>query len=165
MPLVGLGCVAGAAGIARVHDYLLGHPTHTAVLVAAELCSLTVQRDDTSAANLVASGLFADGASAVVARNVDGADPTVMVTRYLGAFGRALGGRWPHRGAADLFPLPRRSDAGGHDHCGRRSLAGRTAGVLLPRTGWPAGLGNGVLPRALARPAHHQQVAVLVLES
>lgn len=67
MPLVGLGCVAGAAGIARVHDYLLGHPGHTAALVAVELCSLTVQRDDTSVPNLVASGLFGDGASAVVA--------------------------------------------------------------------------------------------------
>ena len=67
MPLVGLGCVAGAAGIARVHDYLLGHPDHVAVLVAVELCSLTVQRDDTSVPNLVASGLFGDGASAVVA--------------------------------------------------------------------------------------------------
>lgn len=67
MPLVGLGCVAGAAGIARVHDYLLGHPDHTAVLVAVELCSLTVQRDDTSVPNLVASGLFGDGAAAVVA--------------------------------------------------------------------------------------------------
>jgi alkylresorcinol/alkylpyrone synthase len=67
MPLVGLGCVAGAAGIARVHDYLLGHPDHTAVLVAVELCSLTLQRDDVSVPNLVASGLFGDGASAVVA--------------------------------------------------------------------------------------------------
>ena len=67
MPLVGLGCVAGAAGIARVHDYLLGHPGHTAVLVAVELCSLTIQRDDVSVPNLVASGLFGDGAAAVVA--------------------------------------------------------------------------------------------------
>lgn len=67
MPLVGLGCVAGAAGIARVHDYLLGHPGHTAVLIAVELCSLTLQRDDMSVPNLVASGLFGDGASAVVA--------------------------------------------------------------------------------------------------
>ncbi len=67
MPLVGLGCVAGAAGIARVHDYLLGHPDHTAALIAVELCSLTVQRDDVSVPNLVASGLFGDGASAVVA--------------------------------------------------------------------------------------------------
>ena len=68
VPLFGLGCVAGAAGIARLHDYLLGHPDHVAVLVSVELCSLTVQRDDTSVPNLVASGLFGDGAAAVVAR-------------------------------------------------------------------------------------------------
>ncbi len=68
VPLVGLGCVAGAAGLARLHDYLVGHPDHVAVLVAVELCSLTVQRDDLSVANLVASGLFGDGAAAVVAR-------------------------------------------------------------------------------------------------
>ncbi|CAA9373914.1 MAG: Naringenin-chalcone synthase [uncultured Nocardioides sp.] len=67
MPLVGLGCVAGAAGIARVHDYLRGHPGDTAALIAVELCSLTVQRDDVSVPNLVASGLFGDGACAVVA--------------------------------------------------------------------------------------------------
>ena len=72
VPLVGLGCVAGAAGIARLHDYLLGHPDDVAVLVAVELCSLTVQRDDVSMPNLVASGLFGDGAAAVVARG--GAD-------------------------------------------------------------------------------------------
>ncbi|MEJ7628122.1 MAG: 3-oxoacyl-[acyl-carrier-protein] synthase III C-terminal domain-containing protein [Nocardioidaceae bacterium] len=67
VPLVGLGCVAGAAGIARLHDYLLGHPDEVAVLLSVELCSLTVQRDDASVANLVASGLFGDGAAAVVA--------------------------------------------------------------------------------------------------
>jgi alkylresorcinol/alkylpyrone synthase len=71
MPLVGLGCVAGAAGIARVHDYLLGHPDDVAVLVAVELCSLTVQRDDVSMPNLVASGLFGDGAAAVVVAGAD----------------------------------------------------------------------------------------------
>lgn len=68
MPLVGLGCVAGAAGVARLHDYLVGHPGEIAVLVSVELCSLTVQRDDGSVPNLVASGLFGDGAAAVVAR-------------------------------------------------------------------------------------------------
>lgn len=71
VPLVGLGCVAGAAGVARVHDYLLGHPGEVAVLVSTELCSLTVQRDDTSMANLVASGLFGDGAAAVVMVGAD----------------------------------------------------------------------------------------------
>jgi alkylresorcinol/alkylpyrone synthase len=67
VPLVGLGCVAGAAGVARLHDYLVGHPDEVAVLVSVELCSLTVQRDDVSVPNLVASGLFGDGAAAVVA--------------------------------------------------------------------------------------------------
>lgn len=90
LPVFGLGCVAGAAGVARVHDYLLGHPDHVAVLVAVELCSLTVQRDDTSMANLVASGLFGDGAAAVVmtgatrataAARPAGPAPTVVDTR------------------------------------------------------------------------------------
>jgi alkylresorcinol/alkylpyrone synthase len=67
LPVFGLGCVAGAAGLARLHDYLVGHPDDVAVLLAVELCSLTVQRDDTSTANMVASGLFGDGAAAVVA--------------------------------------------------------------------------------------------------
>ena len=66
IPMFGLGCVAGAAGVARVHDHLLGAPDGVAVLLAVELCSLTVQRDDASVANLVASGLFGDGAAAVV---------------------------------------------------------------------------------------------------
>ncbi len=66
VPLYGLGCLAGAAGIARVHDFLRGDPTGAAVLLSVELCSLTVQRGDPSAANMVASGLFGDGAAAVV---------------------------------------------------------------------------------------------------
>lgn len=67
VPLFGLGCVAGAAGIARLNDHLLGRPGDVAVLVSMELCSLTVQRDDVTVPNLVASGLFGDGAAAVVA--------------------------------------------------------------------------------------------------
>jgi alkylresorcinol/alkylpyrone synthase len=66
LPVVGLGCVAGAAGVARVHDLLRGDPDAVALLVSVELCSLTVQRDDESMANLVGSGLFGDGAAAVV---------------------------------------------------------------------------------------------------
>lgn len=66
VPMFGLGCVAGAAGIARVNDYLVGHPNDVAVLLSVELCSLTFQRDDDSMANIVATGLFGDGAAAVV---------------------------------------------------------------------------------------------------
>jgi alkylresorcinol/alkylpyrone synthase len=67
IPIVGLGCLAGAAGVARLHDFLRGWPTSVAMLVSVELCSLTVQRQDPSAANMIASGLFGDGAAAVVA--------------------------------------------------------------------------------------------------
>jgi alkylresorcinol/alkylpyrone synthase len=87
VPMFGLGCVAGAAGVARVHDYLLGHPDDVAVLLAVELCSLTVQRDDPSMANLVASGLFGDGAAAVLmvgerrAQTLGLAGPTVVASR------------------------------------------------------------------------------------
>lgn len=74
MPLVGLGCVAGAAGVARLHDYLLGHPDHVGVVLSVELCSLTVQRDDATMPNIVASGLFGDGAAAVVAAGAERAE-------------------------------------------------------------------------------------------
>jgi alkylresorcinol/alkylpyrone synthase len=66
LPLFGLGCVGGAAGIARTADYLQGHPEEAVILFAVELCSLTIQRDDLSMANLIASGLFGDGAAAVL---------------------------------------------------------------------------------------------------
>ncbi|MFG2171650.1 type III polyketide synthase [Streptomyces niveus] len=87
LPIFGLGCVAGAAGVARLHDYLRGWPDHVAVLLSVELCSLTFQRDDPSMANLVATGLFGDGAAAVVAvgeqprAQAAPPGPTVVATR------------------------------------------------------------------------------------
>lgn len=66
-PIFGLGCVAGAAGTARLADYLRGHPGEVALLLSVELCSLTLQLGDLSIANLIASGLFGDGAAALVA--------------------------------------------------------------------------------------------------
>jgi alkylresorcinol/alkylpyrone synthase len=65
-PIFGLGCVAGAAGIARAYDYVRAYPKQAAALVSVELCSLTLQREDLSVANLISSGLFADGAAAVI---------------------------------------------------------------------------------------------------
>ncbi len=65
-PIFGLGCVAGAAGIARAADYVRAYPKQAAALVSVELCSLTLQREDLSVANLISSGLFADGSAAVI---------------------------------------------------------------------------------------------------
>jgi len=72
-PIFGLGCVAGAAGLARAADYLRAFPGEVAVLLSVELCSLTLQRDDLSIPNIVASGIFGDGAAAAVL--VGGARP------------------------------------------------------------------------------------------
>ena len=65
-PIFGLGCVAGAAGLARAADYVRAYPDQIAVLLSVELCSLTWQRDDFTVANLIATGLFGDGAAAVL---------------------------------------------------------------------------------------------------
>ncbi|MBX3467914.1 MAG: type III polyketide synthase [Planctomycetes bacterium] len=82
VPLFGLGCVAGAAGLARLHDHLRGWPDHVGALVSVELCSLTFQRGDASGQHLVATSLFGDGAAAVVATGAPrpGA-PRVVATR------------------------------------------------------------------------------------
>jgi alkylresorcinol/alkylpyrone synthase len=82
IPIFGLGCVAGATGLARLHDYLLGWPGHTAVLLAVELCSLTAP-DSSTTPDLVVSGLFGDGAVALVARGGQaavGGGPRVIAT-------------------------------------------------------------------------------------
>ncbi|HXJ92488.1 MAG TPA: 3-oxoacyl-[acyl-carrier-protein] synthase III C-terminal domain-containing protein [Terriglobia bacterium] len=66
IPIFGLGCVAGAAGLARASDYVRAYPGHVAALLSVELCTLTLQRDDVSMANLISAGLFGDGAAAVI---------------------------------------------------------------------------------------------------
>jgi alkylresorcinol/alkylpyrone synthase len=86
VPMFGLGCVAGAAGVARVNDYLNGAPDSVAVLLAVELCSL-IPKTDPSIATVVGSSLFGDGAAAVVmvgdrrAASVDASGPAVLASR------------------------------------------------------------------------------------
>ncbi|MFM8598975.1 MAG: type III polyketide synthase [Mycobacterium sp.] len=87
VPMFGLGCVAGAAGVARLHDYLRGAPDSVAALVSVELCSLTFPALRPEVAGLVGSALFGDGAGAVVAagerraERIDAAGPEVLDTR------------------------------------------------------------------------------------
>ena len=86
-PLFGLGCVAGAAGIARMHDYLRGAPGQVAALVSVELCSLTYPAAEPTIASLVGSALFGDGAGAVIAvgedraGKIDATGPEVLDSR------------------------------------------------------------------------------------
>jgi len=84
----GLGCAAGAAGIAHVSDVLAGRPRAAALLLCVELCSLTFQREDLSMTNLIATGLFGDGAACVLMVGDEhplarGVAPRVEATRSL----------------------------------------------------------------------------------
>jgi alkylresorcinol/alkylpyrone synthase len=67
MPLFGLGCAAGAAGVATLHNYLQGAPDGVAVTVSVELCSLTFPTVKPTVSGLVGTAMFGDGAAAVVA--------------------------------------------------------------------------------------------------
>ncbi len=66
LPVWGLGCAGGVAGIARAAELANNFPDSSVLLVAVELCSLTFQRNDFSKANLVGSSIFADGAAAAI---------------------------------------------------------------------------------------------------
>jgi alkylresorcinol/alkylpyrone synthase len=85
IPIFGLGCVAGAAGISRAADYVRGYPDQAAALLSVELCSLTLQRDDLSMAHLISALLFGDGAAATVVvgseRESDG--PQILATKSI----------------------------------------------------------------------------------
>jgi alkylresorcinol/alkylpyrone synthase len=84
-PIFGLGCLGGAAGIARACDALRAWPDEVAVMLSVELCSLTLQPEDLSVPNVVATGLFGDGAAAAVlgggARARRPGAPRVLATR------------------------------------------------------------------------------------
>ena len=66
VPILGLGCMAGIAGINRVADYLKGHPQEAAIFFSVELCSLTIQTENINAATIISNALFGDGAAAVL---------------------------------------------------------------------------------------------------
>src|SRR5580692_10643191 len=83
IPIFGLGCVAGAAGISRAADYVRGFPDQAAALLSIELCSLTLQREDLSMAHLISALLFGDGAAAtiVVGSDIESDGPEILATK------------------------------------------------------------------------------------
>jgi alkylresorcinol/alkylpyrone synthase len=85
IPIFGLGCVAGAAGISRAADYVRAYPGEAAALLSVELCSLTLQKDDLSMAHLISALLFGDGAAAavVVGSEVDSDGPEILATKSI----------------------------------------------------------------------------------
>ncbi len=66
LPITEAGCAGGVVALARAFDHLRAHPDRAALLLALELSSLTFQRWDRSATNVVSTAIFGDGGAAVV---------------------------------------------------------------------------------------------------
>ncbi|MES2389048.1 MAG: 3-oxoacyl-[acyl-carrier-protein] synthase III C-terminal domain-containing protein [Bacteroidota bacterium] len=65
-PVWGLGCGGGVSGMAKACGAALANPKAAVLLVAVELCSLTLIRADYSKSNFIGSSLFSDGIAACI---------------------------------------------------------------------------------------------------
>ncbi|MBC9782953.1 type III polyketide synthase [Heliobacterium chlorum] len=66
LPLWGLGCAGGTAGLARGAELARAYPGSLVLVVSVELCGLTFLGGDLSKSNLIATSLFGDGAAALL---------------------------------------------------------------------------------------------------
>jgi alkylresorcinol/alkylpyrone synthase len=73
LPIFGLGCGGGVAGLARAARYAQAMPGAHVLFLTVDLCSLCLRVNDPSMAMFVSAALFGDGAASVVLRNVKGA--------------------------------------------------------------------------------------------
>jgi alkylresorcinol/alkylpyrone synthase len=67
-PLWGLGCGGGVSGMAKANTIAIANPNAVVLLVAVELCSLTLIKSDYSKSNFIGSSLFSDGIAACVVK-------------------------------------------------------------------------------------------------
>jgi alkylresorcinol/alkylpyrone synthase len=77
VPITESGCAAGALALGLARGFV--ERGERALVVAVELCSLSLIREDATRTNLVASVLFGDGAAAAVLAP-DGAGPRLVAT-------------------------------------------------------------------------------------
>ena len=66
VPVFGLGCAGGVAGLQIARDLAAGDPEARVLLLCVELCSLTLLAGDHAKRNFVACALFGDGAAAAL---------------------------------------------------------------------------------------------------
>jgi len=66
MPIWGLGCAGGVSGMAKANAFAKANPDAVVLLVAVELCSLTLIKSDYSKSNFIGSSLFSDGIAACI---------------------------------------------------------------------------------------------------
>lgn len=69
LPIFGLGCGGGVAGLARATRMAHATPGAHVLFLTVDLCSLCLRVNDPSAAMFVCAALFGDGAAGVLLRN------------------------------------------------------------------------------------------------
>lgn len=68
IPVWGLGCGGGVSGMAKANTLAKANPDAIVLLVAVELCSLTLIKNDYSKSNFIGSSLFSDGIATVIVK-------------------------------------------------------------------------------------------------
>ncbi len=66
MPIMEMGCIGGIVGLMYAENYCRAYPGHYAAVIAAELTSLTFQREDFTWANIVSTAIFGDGIACAI---------------------------------------------------------------------------------------------------
>lgn len=66
LPIFGLGCAGGVAGLGHAAALARTLPDGDVLFLAVELCALTFRQGDMSNSNIIAAALFGDGAAAMV---------------------------------------------------------------------------------------------------
>lgn len=85
VPIWGLGCAGGVAGLARAAELCRAYPDSVTAIVAVETCSLTFQFGDFSKKNFVATALFGDGAAAAILAG-DAREPERDAPQIMGSY-------------------------------------------------------------------------------
>lgn len=80
LPITEMGCAGGTSGLIYANDFLKANPTKTAVLLTMEIPSITFQKNDFSAENLVSTAIFSDGFSCAVLKGGDGPGAHIIDT-------------------------------------------------------------------------------------
>lgn len=65
-PIWGLGCAGGVSGMAKANVIAKANPDAVVLLLAVEMCSLTLIKNDYSKSNFIGSSLFSDGVAACI---------------------------------------------------------------------------------------------------
>lgn len=88
IPVFGLGCAGGVAGMALASKLARAEPGKIVLVIVVELCTLAFRRDRINKADVISTALFGDGAAAAVVQ----AKPSASAVAQIGGAGEHL---WP----------------------------------------------------------------------